>query len=78
MSARNNQLAPPIRQKYLQIRAAENYTGLSVHTLRAKVASGELMAYRASDKPGAAYLFKISDLDALMKPVLPVAIKAAR
>lgn len=71
-------LAPSIERKYLQIRAAENYTGLSVHTLRAKVASGELPAYRASDKPGASYLFKLSDLDALMKPVIPAAITAAR
>ncbi len=71
-------LAPPIAPKYLQIRAAENYTGLSVHTLRAKVASGELPAYRASDKPGSSYLFKISDLDGLMKPVVPVEIQAAR
>lgn len=74
----NNHLAASIHQKYLQIRAAENYTGLSVHTLRAKVASGELPAYRASDKPGASYLFKISDLDAMMKPVLPQEILASR
>ncbi|WP_253866840.1 excisionase family DNA-binding protein [Mycobacterium asiaticum] len=77
MSA-DNQLAPSVRQKYGQIRAAENYTGLSRHTLRAKVASGELPAYRVSDKPGSAYLFKFSDLDALMKPVVPVEIQASR
>lgn len=67
-----------VTPKYVQIRDAARYTGLGLHTLRDKVASGELPAYRASDKPGAAYLFKLSDLDALMKPVVPASISAAR
>ena len=67
---------PPITPKFIQMRAAERYTGLSHHTLRAKVASGELPAYRASNKPGSVYLFKISDLDALMRPVIPAEIAA--
>lgn len=67
-----------VTPKYVQIRDAARYTGLSVHTLRDYVASGDLPAYRASDKHGAAYLFKLSDLDALMKPVIPAAITASR
>lgn len=68
----------PISPKYIQMRDAERYTGLSKFTLRDKVASGELPAYRVSDKPGSVYLFKVSDLDALMKPVIPTAIAASR
>ncbi|MGN7779018.1 helix-turn-helix domain-containing protein [Mycolicibacterium sp. 22603] len=67
----------PVR-KYLKMNAATAYTGLSADTLRELVALGELPAYRATQKPGAAYLFKIADLDALMKPVMPAAISAAR
>ena len=70
--------ALPIAPKFVQMRAAERYTGLSHHTLRAKVSSGELPAYRASEKPGSVYLFKITDLDGLMKPVVPAAIAAIR
>lgn len=68
----------PISPKYVQMKAATNYTGLSRFTIYDKVASGELPAYRASDKPGAVLLFKLSDLDALMKPVVPAAIAASR
>lgn len=69
---------PLVSPKYVQMRDAMSYTGLSQFTLRNKVAAGELPAYRASDKPGSVYLFKISDLDALMKPVIPAAITASR
>ncbi|MDG4667821.1 DNA-binding protein [Mycobacterium sp. 236(2023)] len=68
----------PISPKYVQMRAAVIYTGLSEFTLRDKALKGDLPAYRASDKPGSVYLFKLSDLDALMKPVIPAAITASR
>lgn len=68
----------PVPPKYVQMRDAERYTGLSKFTLREKVASGELRAYRVSEKPGSLYLFKLSDLDAMMKPIMPAEIAAAR
>jgi excisionase family DNA binding protein len=45
-------------------------TELSVWTFRNLVASGELPAYRLSEKPGAAIRVKIADVNALMRPVL--------
>lgn len=68
----------PIPPKYVPMNDAVRYTGISKFTLRDKVASGELPAYRVTDKPGSAYLFKLSDLDALMKPIIPAEIAAAR
>lgn len=69
---------PHIAAKFIKMRDATAYTGLSKFTLYEKVASGELPAYRASTKPGSVYLFKLADLDALMKPVIPAAVTASR
>ncbi|OKH81162.1 DNA-binding protein [Mycobacterium sp. ST-F2] len=68
----------PIPPKYVPMNDAVRYTGVSKFTLRDKVAAGELRAYRVTDKPGSAYLFKLSDLDAMMKPIVPAEITAAR
>jgi hypothetical protein len=57
--------------EYESLQRASTRTALSVWLLREKIASGELPAYRASDKPGSAIRVKIADVDALMKPVLP-------
>jgi excisionase family DNA binding protein len=68
----------PITPKYMSQQAAATYTGLSVFTIRDLVNTGKLPAFRLSDKPGSAIRVKISDVDALMKPVIPDAIQAAR
>lgn len=53
-------------------------TGFSVFTFREKIASGELPAYRLSDKPGSAIRVKVADVDAMMKPVIPAEIYTDR
>lgn len=53
-------------------------TGFSVFSLRDKIASGELPAYRISDKPRSAIRVKISDVDALFKPLIPTEVQASR
>ena len=54
------------------------YSGFSVYTLRELIYSGDLPAYRLSGKPGAELRIKLSDLDALLEPVVPPAIYADR
>jgi excisionase family DNA binding protein len=49
-----------------------------VDTFREKIASGELPAYRLSDKPGSAIRVKLADVDALLKPVIPESVYAGR
>lgn len=56
---------------FISLQEAADRTGFSVFTFREKVAAGELPAYRLTDKPGSAIRVKVSDVDALMKPVLP-------
>lgn len=63
---------------FISLQDAAVRTGFSVFSLRDKVASGELPAYRISDKPRSAIRVKISDVDALFKPVIPPEIQAAR
>jgi len=63
---------------YITLRDAAAHTGFSVFTFREKIASGELPAYRLSDKPGAAIRVKVADVDALMKPVVPTEVYADR
>jgi excisionase family DNA binding protein len=63
---------------YESLRSAAARTGFSVDTFREKIASGELPAYRLSDKPGSAIRVKRADVDALLKPVIPDAIYANR
>ena len=56
---------------FISLQDAATRTGFSVFTFREKIASGELPAYRLSDKPGSAIRVKIADVDALMKPLIP-------
>ncbi|WP_460355817.1 excisionase family DNA-binding protein [Mycobacterium sp. ZZG] len=64
--------------EFESLRSAAARTGFSVFTFRELVASGELTGYRLSDKPGSAIRVKRSDVDAMMKPVIPAAISASR
>jgi len=64
--------------EYESLRSAAARTGYSVFTFREKIASGELPAYRISDKPGSAMRVKVADVNALLRPVIPVEIQAAR
>lgn len=64
--------------EYESLRSAAARTGYSVFTFREKIASGELPAYRISDKPGSAMRVKVVDVNALLRPVIPVEIQAAR
>lgn len=64
--------------EFESFKTAAARTEISVYTLREKVASGELRAYRFSDKPGAAIRLRRTDVDALFKPVIPETIYADR
>lgn len=64
--------------EYESLKTAAARTEISIWTLRDKVASGELRAFRFSDKPGSAIRVRRADVDALMKPLLPKAIYADR
>ena len=45
-------------------------------TVYKKINSGELIAYRFSNKPGSAIRIKVEDVLALMQPVIPEAVMA--
>lgn len=64
--------------EYESLRHAAARTGYSVFTFREKIASGELPAYRLSEKPGSAMRVKVTDVNALLKPVIPVEVYADR
>ncbi|MFA1701660.1 DNA-binding protein [Mycobacterium intracellulare] len=64
--------------EYESLRSASARTGYSTYTFREKIASGELPAFRLSDKPGGAMRVKVADVNALLKPVIPAAIQDAR
>lgn len=64
--------------EYESLRSAAARTGYSVFTFREKIASGELPAYRISDKPGSAMRVKVADVNAMLKPVMPAEIAASR
>ena len=68
----------PISQVYYALKDAAVYSGFSVCTLRDLIYSGDLPAYRLSGKSGAELRVKLADLDALLEPVIPPAIYAAR
>lgn len=63
---------------FISLQDAAVRTGFSVFSLRDKIASGELPAYRISDKPRSAIRVKISDVDALFKPLIPTEVQASR
>lgn len=64
--------------EFISLRDAATRTSFSVFTFRDLVNEGKLPAYRISDKPGSAIRVRVSDVDALMKPVIPAEIAASR
>lgn len=64
--------------EYESLRSAATRTGYSIFTFRELIDRGELPAYRLSHKPGSAYRVKVADVNALLKPVIPTEILAAR
>jgi excisionase family DNA binding protein len=64
--------------EYESLKCAAARIGFSAEALRRKVDSGELPAFRISDKPGSGIRVKRTDVDALLKPVIPDAIYANR
>jgi excisionase family DNA binding protein len=68
--------ARPITPDFESLQHAAARTGFSVFTFRELVSSGKLPAYRLSDKPGSAIRVKRTDVDALMKPLIPEAVYA--
>lgn len=58
--------------EYESLKSAAARTEISVWTLRDKIASGELRAFRFY-KPGSAIRLRRADVDALFKPVIPEA-----
>lgn len=75
--AKKSLSTPAVTPAFISLRAAATRTGFSVDTLRDKVYSGDLPAYRLSGKPGVEMRVKIADVDALLQPVIPPAIYAA-
>jgi excisionase family DNA binding protein len=63
---------------FITLKDAAARTGFSAWSIRDLVNTGKLPAYRISDKPGSAIRVKVADVDALMKPVIPAEIAAAR
>lgn len=61
---------------FISLQDAATRTGFSVFTFREKIASGELPAYRISDKPGSALRVRCADVDALMKPLISTEVYA--
>jgi excisionase family DNA binding protein len=68
----------PIAPEFISLKDAAARTGFSVFTFRDLVNTGRLPAYRLSDKPGSAIRVKTRDVDALLKPVIPIAVYADR
>ncbi len=69
--------APPDRE-YESLRHAAERTDLSVFTFREKIASGELPAFRISDKPGSVIRVRRTDVDAMFKPLIPAEVYGDR
>ena len=56
----------PENNKAIDLTAAAEYLGVSVITLRRRIAEGRLPAYRLGPR---AIRVRIADLDALMQPI---------
>ncbi|WP_019969766.1 AlpA family transcriptional regulator [Mycobacterium sp. 141] len=61
--------APTEGDRFLSLRAAGERVGLSYWSIRGRVREGLLPAYRTG--PNSALRVKASDVDALLKPVVP-------
>lgn len=68
----------PITPAFLSLQDAATRTGYSVYTLRGKINSGELPAFRMSGKPGAEMRVRVADLDGLLQPYIPSAAYTER
>ena len=62
--------------EYLQLAPAAIYCGLSRDTLRYRIRTGELQAYRTGKARNSLIVVKVSDLDAMLAPI-PTAEVAA-
>jgi excisionase family DNA binding protein len=64
--------------EFITLQEAAARTGFSVFTFRRLINEGQLPGYRLNDKPGSAIRVKRSDVDALLKPVIPSGVYADR
>ena len=71
-------MTPDSTPEFESLKSAAARTEISVWTLRDKVASGELRAFRFSHKPGSAIRVKRTDVDALFTPVIPESVYGTR
>ncbi|MCV7302630.1 excisionase family DNA-binding protein [Mycobacterium barrassiae] len=60
---------------YTSVKGAAQRYDVADCTIRELINTGRLPAYRFSDKPGSAIRIKITDLEALMKPVIPAELR---
>jgi excisionase family DNA binding protein len=63
---------------FISLKDAATRLGYAEFTMRELVASGRLPAYRINDKPGSTIRVKVSDVDALMKPLIPAEVYGDR
>lgn len=68
----------PTADTYVPLREAAAAISYSVHTLREKIAAGELPAYQMSGRRGAEIRVRLADVFALLEPVIPPEIYAER
>ncbi len=68
----------PNTETYVPLREAAAAISYSVDTLREKVATGELPAFQMSGKRGAEIRVRLTDVFALLQPVISPAIYADR
>lgn len=61
--------APTESNRFISLREAGERVGLSYWSIRGRVRDGLLPAYRTG--PNSALRVKVSDVDALLKPVAP-------
>jgi len=68
----------PDADVYVPLRQAAAAISYSVDTLRDRVATGELPAFQMSGRRGAEIRVRIADVYALLQPVIPPKVYAAR
>jgi excisionase family DNA binding protein len=68
----------PTADTYVPLREAAATISYSVDTLREKIATGELPAYQLSGRRGAEIRVRLTDVFALLQPVIPPEIYAER
>jgi len=63
-----------IQPTFMQLTTASIYSGLSIDTLRHRIAAGQLQAYRTGKASNSRIVIKISDLDRLLEPIPMAAV----